>query len=181
MSRLLVLMTDKNSLKRLYRDLTDLRNDEGEGYVGHFHIEPLVVPTITEEGTIEENRDMYHWEGYIMGPKETPYQGGKFKVSIKISNKYPYVPPLVKFITKIYHPNIDLKGNICLNILKPQPGGDWSPTLNIGKLMLSICNLLSDPNPNDPLNPEAGKLYTSNRSAFEAKAIAMTNDYAEMN
>uniref|UniRef100_A0A8C6QYX8 E2 ubiquitin-conjugating enzyme n=1 Tax=Nannospalax galili TaxID=1026970 RepID=A0A8C6QYX8_NANGA len=88
--------------------------------------------------------DMFHWQATIMGPNDSPYQGGVFFLTIRFPTDYPFKPPKVAFTTRIYHPNI------CLDILRSQ----WSPALTISKILLSICSLLCDPNPDDPLVPE---------------------------
>lgn len=62
--------------------------------------------------------DMFHWEAMIMGPSDSPYQGGVFKLNINFPIDYPFKPPKIVFITKIYHPNINSNGAICLDILK---------------------------------------------------------------
>ena len=101
------------------------------------------------------NDDIKKWEATIIGPSETPFAGGIYKLSITFCDKYPFKCPKVKFITKMYHPNIDQFGNICLDILK----NNWSPVLNVSKLLLSICSLLTDPNPDDPLNKNASLIF----------------------
>ena len=109
-----------------------------------------------------------------MGPPDSPYQGGLFFLRIQFTPEYPFKPPKVKFTTKIYHPNINADGGICLDILKDQ----WAPSLTVGKILLSISSLLTDPNPDDPLVPEIANLYKSNRPAYEEMARSWTQQYA---
>lgn len=109
-----------------------------------------------------------------MGPPDSPYQGGLFFLKIQFTPEYPFKPPKVKFTTKIYHPNINADGGICLDILKDQ----WAPSLTVGKILLSISSLLTDPNPDDPLVPEIANLYKTNRAAYEEMARSWTQQYA---
>lgn len=118
--------------------------------------------------------DLFHWEAVILGPESTPYEGGVFRVDIQIPNEYPHHPPKMIFITKIYHPNINSKGAICLDVLRDQ----WSPALMIKTLLLSICSLLGDPNPDDPLVPEIARVYKSNPEEFIETARSFTEMYA---
>ncbi len=92
---------------------------------------------------------MFKWQGTIVGPEGTPYEGGVFYLNIQFPIDYPFRPPKINFVTKVYHPNINLDGSICLDILKDQ----WSPALTISKVLLSISSLLTDPNPESPLIP----------------------------
>ncbi|CAM9795732.1 unnamed protein product [Pylaiella littoralis] len=89
-----------------------------------------------------------------MGPDDSPYAGGVFFLNIHFPADYPFKPPKVNFTTRIYHCNINSNGGICLDILKDQ----WSPALTISKVLLSICSLLTDPNPDDPLVPEIAQV-----------------------
>ncbi|EGG15003.1 ubiquitin-conjugating enzyme E2 M [Cavenderia fasciculata] len=97
-------------------------------------------------------------------PSDGLYQGATFKFSINIPNTYPYDPPKVHCDTLVYHPNIDLQGHVCLNILRQ----DWMPVLNIGTVIFGMMTLFLEPNPEDPLNIEAAQLMMDNRKNFEA-------------
>uniref|UniRef100_T1IND6 Ubiquitin-conjugating enzyme E2 T n=1 Tax=Strigamia maritima TaxID=126957 RepID=T1IND6_STRMM len=93
-------------------------------------------------------------EANVLGPMQTPYENGVFKLEIKIPNKYPFAPPIIQFITPIYHPNIDHTGRICLDLLKMPPQGGWKPSLNLMSILKSIQLLMSLPNPHDPLRAD---------------------------
>jgi ubiquitin-conjugating enzyme E2 M len=86
--------------------------------------------------------------GIYTPEKDSYWYGGKYEFTISIPDNYPFDPPKVMCLTKIYHPNIDMSGNVCLNILKD----DWKPTLNVSTVIAGIYFLFTDPNPNDPLN-----------------------------
>ena len=101
-----------------------------------------------------------------MGPKDSPYQGGVFFLNITFPAEYPFQPPRCTFVTKIYHPNINSSGGICLDILK----NEWSPALTISKVLLSICSLLDDPNPDDPLVPEIARVCKENPELYRKTA-----------
>jgi ubiquitin-conjugating enzyme E2 D/E len=97
-----------------------------------------------------------------------------FRLTIRFPSDYPFKPPIVTFKTKIFHPNINAAGGICLDILKQQ----WSPALTISKVLLSILSLLTDANPKDPLVPDIARLYEADRTAYDAKAREWTQLYA---
>ena len=118
--------------------------------------------------------DLFQWQATIMGPEDTPYSGGVFFLNIYFPSDYPFKPPKINFKTKIYHCNINASGGICLDILKDQ----WSPALTITKVLLSICSLLSDCNPDDPLVPDIANLYRTNRSKHDSNAREWTTVYA---
>tara|TARA_Y100000590_G_scaffold342487_1_gene391072 strand:+ start:439 stop:885 length:447 start_codon:yes stop_codon:yes gene_type:complete len=145
------------SLKRITREFTNFNKDP---------------PTNCSAGP--EGDDLYHWTATIMGPEGSPYYGGVFYLNITFPSNYPFKPPKIAFITKIYHPNINSSGGICLDILKD----NWSPALTISKVLLSICSLLTDPNPDDPLVPEIARKFKDNRVQYEITAREWTQCYA---
>ena len=147
-------MTD---IKRLQKELIDIQKDD--------------TPNLSA-GPV--NNNLFEWEAVILGPIATPYEGGVFNLNISIPSNYPFKPPIVIFKTKIFHPNINSAGSICLDILKNQ----WSPALTISKILLSICSLLSDPNPNDPLVHEIANLLKNNPEAYNQTAREWTTLYA---
>ena len=124
-------------------------------------------------GPINDN-DLFHWQAVIMGPPDSPYQGGVFFLNIHFPAEYPWKPPKCTFTTKIYHPNINSNGTIAVDILRDQ----WGPRLTIDKLLLSIQSLLTDPNPDNCLVPEIGNIYKNNRKQYEETAREWTKKYA---
>lgn len=122
-----------------------------------------------------EKDNLLHWKATILGPVNSPFEGGIFSLTIKFPNDYPFKPPKITFDTKIFHPNINKNGSICLDILKDQ----WSPVLSVANILLSICSLLTDPNPDDPLEPDIARLYKDNKMAYEIKAREWTHRYAK--
>ena len=143
--------------KRIKKELKELMKD---------------VPSNCSAGPT--NDDLFDWEAVIMGPSDSNYQGGVFHLHIRFPPDYPFKPPKLTFKTKIYHPNVNEKGGICLDILKDQ----WSPALTISKVLLSISSLLTDPNPDDPLVPDIARQYNSNRGLYNQTAKDWTRKYA---
>ncbi|RQM05525.1 hypothetical protein DH86_00001546 [Scytalidium sp. 3C] len=101
-------------------------------------------------------------------PDEGMYKGGKFFFNFAINQNFPHEPPKVKCTQKIYHPNIDLEGNVCLNILRE----DWKPVLNLQSIMIGLQFLFLEPNASDPLNKEAAEDLRSNREGFKRNVRA---------
>jgi len=122
----------------------------------------------------KNSSDMLQWTATITGPTKTPYEGGVFFLELEFPADYPFKPPKVKFVTKIYHCNVNDKGGICLDILKDS----WSPALTISKVLLSISSLLSDPNPDDPLVPEIAQLLKSDRAKHDKTAREWVTKFA---
>lgn len=113
------------------------------------------------------------WRATILGPHDSPYENGIFHLTLEFGENYPFVPPSCKFSTYIYHPNIDKYGNICLDILKQ----NWTPAISVSKLLISICSLLDDPNPDDPLDADISRVYKTDIEEFKRKAKEMTRLY----
>lgn len=116
-----------------------------------------------------------HFIGTIKGPDDTPYAKGIFDVDITIPDTYPFSPPKMKFITKLWHPNVSsVTGAICLDILKDQ----WSPALTIKTALISLQALMCSPEPSDPQDAEVANMYLSNYQQFESMAKFWTETYA---
>lgn len=141
--------------KRLDKELADYTNDR-TSTDAVFALTPVYDP---DTGI----PDLTRWTATITGPTGTPYETGVFMMDVVIPETYPFKPPNVRFVTPMYHPNIDAFGNICVDILKES----WSPIYSLSKVMLAISSLIAEPNPNDALNQSAANLYLTNKPAFD--------------
>jgi len=110
----------------------------------------------------------------LSGPEGSPYAGGIFKLELFLPEEYPMAPPKVRFLTKMYHPNIDKLGRICLDILKDK----WSPALQVRTVLLSIQALLSAPNPDDPLANDVAEHWKQKEAEAIEEAKKWTGLYA---
>ncbi len=149
--------------------------------------------------------NMRHLKGTIRGPQGTPYEGGVFDVDIEIPKQYPFEPPKMKFITKVWHPNVSSQtGAICLvrkacfcrfcqfndmssllflfffcyTTIQDILKDQWSPALTIKTALLSLQALMCSPEPGDPQDAQVAKMYTSNRQKFDQTAKFWTDTYA---
>ncbi|KNC99019.1 uncharacterized protein SPPG_05969 [Spizellomyces punctatus DAOM BR117] len=146
-----------NSAKRIQKELAEISLDP---------------PCNCSAGPKGDN--LYEWVSTIMGPAGSPYAGGVFFLDIHFPQDYPFKPPKVTYRTRIYHCNINSKGEICLDILKD----NWSPALTISKVLLSICSLLTDANPHDPLVGSIAQQYLHDREEHDRVAREWTKRYA---
>jgi ubiquitin-conjugating enzyme E2 D/E len=115
------------------------------------------------------------WQIALPGPQGTPYEKGTFLVSLSFPPSFPLTAPEVTFGTRIYHPNIDAKGNVCMGLLK-----EWQLKFSIEHLLTSLLDLLRNPNAQDPLNKEAGGMYVSNISRYNETVRAYVTNFAIM-
>ena len=131
-------------------------------------------PDYISAGPIDD--DIYHWEATIYGPEDSDYKNGVFLLDIKIPKEYPFKPPVCRFKTKIYHPNVDPDdGNICVNVLKSY---NWNPSLTISNILMSLMVLLYTPNFNSPLNGAARDLHKKSESDYKQMIQKWIKDYS---
>ncbi|KAF1759326.1 hypothetical protein GCK72_015791 [Caenorhabditis remanei] len=145
------------SRRRLMRDFKKLQYEK---LIDFLQEDP---PAGVSGAPTEDN--ILAWEAIIFGPQETPFEDGTFKLSLEFSEEYPNKPPIVKFISKMFHPNVYADGSICLDILQNR----WSPTYDVAAILTSIQSLLDEPNPNSPANSLAAQLYQENRREYEKR------------
>lgn len=144
--------------KRILQEIKELQNNDSDN--------------VTAGPVSEDN--IFCWSATLIGPKDSPYEGGIFLLNINFPQDYPFKPPKINFQTKIFHPNINSGGSICLDILNSQ----WSPALTLSKTLLSISSLLTDPNPDDPLVSNIANMYKNDRSKYNEEAKLWTSKYA---
>jgi len=124
------------------------------------------------------NENMKTLVGTIYGPKDSAYENGKFKIDIIIPDDYPFVPPKMKFITPVWHPNISsVTGAICIDILKE---GHWSPALNLKTVLISLQSLLNEPIPDDPQDAVVAGQLLNDPDLFFQTAKTWTENYAQI-
>ncbi|RKP15093.1 ubiquitin-conjugating enzyme/RWD-like protein, partial [Piptocephalis cylindrospora] len=126
-----------------------------------------------------DDSDTSKLKAQLDGPEDTPYFGGLFRLSLTLPSQYPFRPPEARFLTRIYHPNIDASGRICLDILKMPPQGGWKPSINLSTLLTSLRLLLAEPNGDDPLLVDVAKEYKQDPQLFFSKAKSWTERYAD--
>lgn len=117
--------------------------------------------------------NFFVWNAIICGPEESVYESGAFQLQFLFPDDYPLRPPQVRFITKVFHPNVWWEdGLICVDILKD----GWAPSYDVLAILHSIRLLLIDPNPLSPANLEAALLYRDNRAEYNRRVLAMIQD-----
>lgn len=147
------------AVRRILKELQDINKSPTEGIIC---------------GPLDQN-DPFKWQATIQGPTESPFENGNFNLSIAFPQDYPFKPAKFQFTTKIYHPNVNPQGSICLDILSSQ----WSPALTTVKVLMSIQSLMTDPNPDDPLVADIARIYKNDRPKYNATAKEWTEKYAK--
>ncbi|KAJ3160855.1 hypothetical protein HDU86_008215 [Geranomyces michiganensis] len=144
--------------RRIEREIRQVRQDPS----AHLTVE-----------VIDDN--LCHLLGTIQGPANSPYAGGTFQLDIVLPSTYPFLPPKMRFITPLYHPNVSsVTGAICLDILKDE----WTPVLTLKTVMISLQSLLCDPVPDNPQDAEVASHYMRDRKGFDQTARQWTEAHA---
>lgn len=137
--------------RRLIRDFKRLASDPPIGISGSPNPDNIMV-----------------WNAVIFGPPDTPFEDGSFRLTLTFTDAYPNKPPTVRFVSRMFHPNIYVNGELCLDILQNR----WSPTYDVAAILTSVQSLLNDPNPGSPANVEAATLFKENLKEYERKVKA---------
>ncbi|CEI60740.1 unnamed protein product [Fusarium venenatum] len=137
--------------------------------------ERLMAEPVPGISAIPHEDNLRYFDVQIHGPAQSPYEGGVFNLELFLPDDYPMTPPKIRFLTKIFHPNVDKLGRICLDVLK----NNWSPALQIRTILLSIQALLGAPNPDDPLAADVAKSWKEDEQAAIATAKEWTAQYAK--
>lgn len=105
------------------------------------------------------------WNAVIIGPAETPFEDGTFRLLLQFDESYPNKPPQVRFVSSMFHPNVYASGELCLDILQNR----WSPTYDVAAILTSVQSLLNDPNTSSPANVEASNLYKDHQKEYRKR------------
>eukprot|EP01130_Rhizamoeba_saxonica_P005934 TRINITY_DN2353_c0_g1_i1.p1 TRINITY_DN2353_c0_g1~~TRINITY_DN2353_c0_g1_i1.p1 ORF type:complete len:149 (+),score=29.40 TRINITY_DN2353_c0_g1_i1:20-466(+) len=146
------------ALRRLNMELRNFYDDP-----------PSPSITITPDGA-----DTMHWGATISGPVDGPYEGGIFFLNLHFPSDYPFRPPTCTMETKIYHPNVNTNGKMCIPLLK----NSWGPHITIATVLLEIVSLLQEPYLDEPLMPDIARQYIEDREAFNDSARQWTSRFA---
>ncbi|KAI3007441.1 hypothetical protein CBS147346_3250 [Aspergillus niger] len=136
--------------------------------------ERLMAEPVPGINAVPHEDNLRYFDVSIHGPAQSPYEGGIFRLELFLPEDYPMTPPKIRFLTKIYHPNIDRLGRICLDVLK----NNWSPALQIRTILLSIQALLGAPNPDDPLANDVAQRWKEDEPAAIQTAKEWTRTHA---
>ncbi len=139
-------MTENIANVRLINELSALIQDTPEGITIMYDI-----------------MDMFHWNCYMLGPTGTPYEGLSYELRIRFRKDYPFTPPVIRFITPIFHPNVKPNGILYLSVLDH----DWTPAMIMEKLLLLIRSTLGKPETGASIvNPDAYELFQHDKDVY---------------
>jgi len=122
-----------------------------------------------------DDSNLLLWQGLIV-PDVAPYNKGAFKIRIEFPVEYPFKPPKITFTTKIYHPNVDEKGQVCLPIIATD---NWKPATKTDQVIQALVSLINEPEPEHPLRAELAQEFQQDRKKFTKNAEEFTKKYAE--
>ena len=123
--------------------------------------------------------DLFKWNVLFEGTEDTLYEGGYFKATLTYPDDYPNNPPVMQFVSKMWHPNIYPDGKVCISILHA-PGTDtmnsqekaeerWRPILGVEAILMSVISMLHDPNIDSPANLDASLQFRDDREAYNKR------------
>ena len=154
-----VYITIMASTRRLGKELNDLKSSGQK---------------VFQDIEVDES-NIHHWAGLIV-TDQPPYRDGAFKINIDFPNEYPFKPPKITFRTRIYHPNIDEAGEVCLPIIDE---ANWKPATKTDQVVMALAALINDPEPEHPLRGDLAEEFLRDRKKFMRNAEEFTMKYAE--
>uniref|UniRef100_V9L9R9 E2 ubiquitin-conjugating enzyme n=1 Tax=Callorhinchus milii TaxID=7868 RepID=V9L9R9_CALMI len=125
--------------------------------------------------TFADDANIHLWNGLLI-PENPPYDKGAFKIEIVFPTEYPFKPPRITFKTKIYHPNIDEKGQVCLSIISAD---NWKPATRTHQVINALLTLVNVPEPEHPLRADLAEEYSKDHKKFLRQAEEHTRKYSE--
>ena len=148
-----------SATRRLQKELSDLKESGLKSF----------------RNIVVDEQNILNWQGLIV-PDNVPYNKGAFKIEINFPAEYPFKPPKITFKTKIYHPNIDEKGQVCLPIINAE---NWKPATKTDQVIQSLVALVNDPEPEHPLRADLAEEFSKDKKKFIKNAEEHTKKFAE--
>ncbi|KAL9937413.1 hypothetical protein V8E36_003822 [Tilletia maclaganii] len=128
------------------------------------------------EKAADGSLNLLSWDAGIPGKTGTPWEGGLYKLKLVFPEEYPSKPPKVKFTPPLFHPNVYPSGTVCLSILDEDKS--WKPSISIKQILVGIQTLLSEPNPSDPAQEEAIKVFHKDKEEYERRVRVQAREMA---
>jgi len=145
--------------RRLTKELADIRNGNEKSF---------------RDINVDESNILV-WNGLIV-PELVPYNKSAFRIEITFPAEYPFKPPKITFKTKIYHPNIDEKGQVCLPIISAE---NWKPATKTDQVIQSLVSLIQEPEPEHPLRADLAEEFSKDRKKFNKNAEEFSKKFGE--